>query len=266
MRSHGATVPLDVAASPAADPYAFSPGYYDLFRAGDGDRALPSVAFFAGLAPEGGSALELGPGTGRITMAVAERAASVCCLERSPTMRAVLVAKLAVRPDLWDRVTVLPGSATAFELGRQFDYVYLAGVLEHVPVADRPQLFRAIARHLAPGGRAAMDMVLTMPAPEMAERDLDEARLGECRYIYAAQAERLGPDLSRLRMSYRTYHHTDLICTEVVTRLHHMHRPGPVLADLAAAGLVPAAGTGLAMASHDPADPGAVVVRKETSR
>jgi SAM-dependent methyltransferase len=260
-------VPVDAAATaPATDPYAFTPGYYDLFRAKDGDQALPSVAFFAGLAPDGGSALELGPGTGRITLAVAKRAASVCCLERSPTMRAVLLAKLAARPDLWDRVTVLPGSAPSFELDRQFDYIYLAGVLEHVPEADRPLLFRSIADHLAPGGGAAMDMVLTMPAPQMAERDLDEVRLGECRYVYSAQAERLGPDLSRLQVTYRTYHRDELISTEVVTRLHHMHRPGPVLADLAAVGLVPAEGTGLAMASHDPADPGAVVVRKGAGR
>ena len=246
----------------ATDPYVSTPGYYDLFRANEGEAALPSVAFFADLAPAGGAALEIGPGTGRITLAVAERVASICCLERSATMRAVLLAKLAERPKLWDAVTVLPGSAPAFELGRRFDYIYLAGVLEHVPEGDRPLLFRSIADHLVPGGVAAMDMVLTMPAPELAERELDEVRLGECRYVYSAQAERLGPDLSRLRMTYRTYHGDKLITTEMVTRLHNMHRPGPVLADLAAVGLVPREGTGLAMASHDPNDPGAVVVRK----
>lgn len=221
------------------DPYAFTPGYYDLFRAKDGNQALPSVSFFADLAPVGGSALELGPGTGRITLEVAKRAASVCCLERSPAMRAVLLAKLAEQPRLWDRVTVLPDSAPSFELGRQFDYIYLAGVLEHVPEAERPLLFSSIARHLAPGGVVAMDMVLTMPAPQMQERDLDTVRLGDCRYVYSAQAERLGPDLSRLRMTYRTYHREELISTEVVTRLHNMHRPGPVLADLAAVALFP---------------------------
>jgi SAM-dependent methyltransferase len=245
------------------DPYVSIPGYYDLFRAKEGDTALPSVAFFADLAPEGAAALELGPGTGRITLAVAERVAELWCLERSATMRAVLLAKLAERPKLWDKVTVLPGSAPVFELGRRFDYIYLAGVLEHVPEADRPSLFRTIADHLAPGGIAAMDMVLTMPAPELAERELDEVRLGECRYVYSAQAQRLGPDLSRLRMTYRTYHGDKLVATEVVTRLHNMHRPEPVLTDLAAVGLVPAQGNGLAMAGHDPDDPGAVVVRKQ---
>ncbi|MGI5169457.1 class I SAM-dependent methyltransferase [Spirillospora sp. CA-253888] len=247
------------------DPYAFTPGYYDLFRAKDGGRALPSVAFFADLAPPGATALEIGPGTGRITLAVAERAAGVVCLERSATMRAVLVAKLAGRPDLWDRVTVLPGSAPSFALGRTFGYVYLAGVLEHVPPADRPELFASIAAHLEPGGICAMDMVMRQPALDAPERVVDEAVLGECRYTLAAAARALGPDLSELRMTYRTYHRGELIGTEVVERRHNMHRPEPVLKDLADAGLHPLEGDGLAQASHDPDDPGAVVVGKAAS-
>jgi len=42
---------------------------------------------------------------------MAERVASVLCLERSATMRAVLLAKLAERPNLLDRVTVLDSTA-----------------------------------------------------------------------------------------------------------------------------------------------------------
>lgn len=243
-----------------ADPYSVTAGYYDLFRAAEEERALPSVSFFASLAPVGGSALELGPGTGRVTLAVAERVATVCCLERSATMRAVLLAKLAQRPALWDRVTVLPGSAPSFQLGQRFDYVYLAGLLEHIPHIDRPKLFSAVAEHLVPGGTAAMDMVLTEPAPDTPERELDDVRLGECRYVHSMRAQRISPDLSRVHITYRTYHRGELVATDVVTRLHHMHRPGPVLADLAAAGLVPADGTGTGTEFNDA---GEVVVRKD---
>jgi SAM-dependent methyltransferase len=261
-------VPEDRAAAGAfTDPYALTPGWYDLFRAAEGADALPSVPFFAGLAPSEGTALEIGPGTGRITLAVAERAAAVWCLERSPTMRAVLLAKLAGRPGLWDRVTVLPGSAPGFHLGRRFDYVYLAGVLEHIPAADRPALFATIAEHLVPGGIVAMDMVLTLPAPDEPEHEVSQVRLGECRYVYSLQAERIGPDLSRLRMTYQTFHDGELIASDVVTRLHNMHRPGPVQADLAAAGLLPVTGTGAETdaAAAASAIPGAgmVVARKD---
>ncbi|MEV5571710.1 class I SAM-dependent methyltransferase [Spirillospora sp. NPDC052269] len=248
--------------APAAftDPYAFTPGYYDLFRAHE--DALPSVSFFAGLTPPDADALEIGPGTGRLALAVAERARTLTCLERSPTMRAVLISKLAQRPDLRSKVTVLQGTAPGFDLGRTFDYVYLGGVLEHVPPAERPVLFAAIAAHLAPGGLCVMDMVLRMPAPDLEERVMDEQDLGECRYVLSAEAERLGPDLSRLRQTYRTYLRGELIATEETERLHNMHRPEPVLKDLADVGLHPAEGDGLAQATPLPDDPGAVVVRK----
>jgi len=251
---------------PDTDPYSLTPGYYDLFRAVEGERALPSVGIFVALAPAGGSALELGPGTGRAALKVAERVATLCCLERSPSMRAVLLAKLAQRPELWDRVTVLPGSAPSFRLGRRFDYIYLGGVLEHISQPDRARLFAAIADHLEPSGTAAMDMVLTESTPDMAESEVAEVRLGECRYVHSMRAQQINPDLSRLHDTYRTYHRDDLIATEVVTRLHHMHRPGPVLADLAAAGLVPAqdrAGEVAALKAELADDPGIVVVRKD---
>ncbi|HET7015252.1 MAG TPA: class I SAM-dependent methyltransferase [Streptosporangiaceae bacterium] len=253
---------------PVADPYSLTPGYYDLFRATDREQSLPPVGIFAALAPAGGSALELGPGTGRVALAVAERVATLYCLERSPSMRAVLLAKLAQRPELWDRVTVLPGSAPSFQLGRRFDYIYLGGVLEHIPHSDRARLFAVIAGHLEPGGMAAMDMVLTESTPDMAESEVAEVRLGECRYVHSMRAQQINPDLSRLHDTYRTFHRDELIATEVVTRLHHMHRPGPVLADLAAAGLVPAqdrAGEVAALKAELADDPGIVVVRKDAA-
>lgn len=250
----------------AADPYAISPGYYDLFRA-KSENALPSVSFFADLAPVGGSALEIGPGTGRLALAVAERVASLWCLERSPTMRAVLVAKLAQQPRLWSKVTVWDGAAPTFALGRQFDYVYFGGVLEHVAPDQRPVLFRTVADHVVPGGLVAMDMVLTEPAPDHPEKLMDEVSLGELRYTLSASATALGPDLSELRMTYHTYLGERLVATEPVRRLHHMHRQGPVLADLAAVGLLPADGDGdgIVNVTNDQTDPGAVVVRRSSA-
>ncbi|MGH3377825.1 MAG: class I SAM-dependent methyltransferase [Actinoallomurus sp.] len=258
----GGMVPATADAVNPIDPYAFNPGYYDLLRAKDGDTALPSPRFFADLVPENGSVLEIGSGTGRITLELAERAGGVWCLDRSVTMRAVLLAKLAQRPDLWDRVTVLAGSALDFKLDRTFDFICMAGVLEHVSKDDRPGLFRAISDHLVPGGIAAMDMVLTEPALEMPDQVVDEVTVGECRYTFSIQADRIDPDLSHLHMTYRTHYQGEVVATEVVERLHNLHRPDAVLRDLAEVGLVPAEGSGIAMATGDPDDPGAVVVRK----
>ena len=113
-----------------------------------------------------------------------------------------------------------------------------------------------------------MDMVLTESAPDMAEGELAQVRLGECRYVHSMRAQQINPDLSRLHDTYRTFYRDELIATEVVTRLHHMHRPGPVLADLAAAGLVPdkdRAGEVAVLKANFADDPGVVVVRKDVA-
>ncbi|MEU6073928.1 class I SAM-dependent methyltransferase [Micromonospora sp. NPDC047074] len=231
-----------------ADPYAFAAGYYDLFRARP--DSWPPVGFFADLAPVGGQALEIGPGTGRITLAVAERAAGVHCLERSATMRAVLLAKLAARPDLRDRITILDGAAPDFDLARKFDYVYFAGVLEHIPPQARPALFRTVAAHLAPDGVLAMDMVLDLPVADEPERPRSTAQVGECRYELSVETRPRGLDLATLRHVYRTYHQNRLVATETMERDHHYHRRAAVLRDLATAGLVAIGGS----VQHAPAD------------
>src|SRR5262245_4734083 len=241
------------------DPYAFAAGYYDLFRARP--DSWPPISFFADLAPAGGRALEIGPGTGRITLAVAERVAGVHCLERSATMRAVLLAKLAARPDLRARVTVLDGTAPDFELGQRFDYVYFAGVLEHLPPRVRPALFQTVAAHLAPGGTLAMDMVLDLPVPDEPERHRDSVTVGECRYDLSVEIRPHGPDLAQLRQVYRCYHRGRLLGTERMERDHHFHRRAAVLRDLAAVGLVATGGSVQHAPADGPGNPGTLVAR-----
>lgn len=111
-----------------------------------------------------------------------------------------------------------------------------------------------------------MAMVLTESTPDMAESELAEGRLGECRYVHSMRAQQINPDLSRPHDTYRAFHRDELIATEVVSWLRHMHRPGPVLADLGAGGLVPAqdrAGEVAALRARLAEDPGIVVVRKD---
>jgi precorrin-6B methylase 2 len=245
----------------SVDPYVFSAGYYDLFRARP--DSWPPISFFADLAPVGGQALEIGPGTGRITLAVAERVASVHCLERSATMRAVLLAKLAARPDLRERVTVLDGAAPDFDLARRFDYVYFAGVLEHIPPQVRPALFRTVAAHLVPGGTLAMDMVLDLSVLDEPERHRDAVYVGECRYDLSVEMRSRGPDLAELRHVYRIYHQNQLVATEVVERNHNFHRREAVLRDLATAGLVATGGSVQYAPADRPGNPGTLVARFE---
>jgi len=243
------------------DLYGPAAALYDQLHVGPASPLL--VEFFAELAPEGGHALEFGPGTGRVTLAVAERSASVHCLEPSPSMRTVLLTKLAALPHLRERVTVLDGAAPEFRLGPAFDYVYLAAVLEHIPPPARRPFFGAVAAHLAPDGVLAMDMVDDEPVPDEPEREIRSVRQGECRYSRSTAVWPLGPDLAGVRHVYRTYLGEELMATETVERLHHFHRPPDVHADLEAVGLaaVPGPltdkGTLIARRAHSHGVPGA---------
>jgi SAM-dependent methyltransferase len=246
-----------------SEPYEFSAGYYDLFRTAP--DALPSVQFFTSVSPRGGAVLEIGPGTGRITMAVAERAATVHCVERSPAMRAVLLAKLAQRPHLLGKVTVLPGEAATLRLDRTFDHAFLAGVLEHVPHGERQALFAVLRGHLVDGGTLAMDMVLDTPVPDFPERAAVQVHVGECRYTLSCASTPNGPDRSRLRYVYRTYYRDELLATEVTERDHHLHRRDDVLADLEALGFTLVGGDVLDGPAA-PASAGSLVARWKATR
>src|SRR5262249_26290706 len=147
-----------------------------------GEAALPSVAFFASLAQPNASTLDVGSGTGRIALEIAERGVEVYCLEPSPGMRAVLLSKLAARPHIKSRVTVLDGAAPVFRLGRQSDYACLAGVLQCIAVDQRRVLWHTLREHLRPGGLLALDMVDEAVATDMPEELVNDARIGDCRY------------------------------------------------------------------------------------
>jgi SAM-dependent methyltransferase len=250
---------LDLSVSSPTDPYGYIAGYYDFLHVGPGSPAL--VSFFSELAPKGGRALEIGPGTGRMTIPVAERVSSLLCLERSSSMRAVLLTKLGERPDLRDRVTILDDAVPKVSLEGTFDYIFMAAVLEHVPPEARVELFSSLAAHLAPDGVFATDMVHDEPVPDQPETEVRSAFQGECRYTLSSAAWPLGPNLCGVRHVYRTYYHDTLVATETVERRHNLHRPDEVIADLMAAGLTTVGGSCMTDEVTPLSDKGTLIAR-----
>lgn len=251
---------VDLSVSADTDPYGRVAGLYDLLHIGPGSPEL--VRFFADRAPSGGRALEIGPGTGRMTLAVAEHVDRLYCLERSASMRAVLYTKLAARPELRDRVTVLDAASPDVPFDRPFDYVYLAAVLEHVPHDARRDFFGALAGQLAPGGVLATDMVHDEPVPDQPEREVREAWQGDCRYTLSSAASPLGPGLALVRHVYRTWYRGEVVATDTVQRRHFLHHPDDVLADLTAVGLTSVDGSAVTGPDSPLADKGTLVARR----
>jgi SAM-dependent methyltransferase len=102
-----------------------------------------------GLAGPGGSALELGIGTGRIAMPLAQRGIRVEGLEASTAMADQLIER---RGDLPVRVRI--GDMADFETAERFDVVYVVASTFFLLLTQERQIacLSNSARALAPGG------------------------------------------------------------------------------------------------------------------
>jgi SAM-dependent methyltransferase len=169
----------------AARPYyaagAMSAAFYDVVTAADA-RLAGDVAAYAGLAPAGGSVLELGCGSGRVTAALAERGLAVVGVDLSRAMLEQAQARRATLPaGVVSRIELRLGDMTALDLKRTFDLVVCPYfTLAHVPAGQAwKNSFATAARHLAPGGRAAfhlplLDLMRQATPPDPAALVLDE--------------------------------------------------------------------------------------------
>lgn len=134
--------------------------FYDLVAAAD--RAIAEdVALYGGLAPEGGSILELGSGTGRVATALADKGFQVLGVELAPAMLAKARAGLDELPEpVRHRLRYRQGDMTSLSLGESFDTVICPFyALAHIPRgAAWENTFKGVFKHLRPGGLAAFHM------------------------------------------------------------------------------------------------------------
>ena len=145
--------PHDVPASP--DRYSGLAAYYDAAYAQLRDDA--DVEFYTRLAEVAqGPVLELGVGTGRVLLEIAERGIPVTGLDLSAAMLRTLRGKSAL-PTL--RLVQAP--MQRFALGDdRFCLIYAAfrGFQHLGSVADQLSCLACVRRHLAPGGTFAFDV------------------------------------------------------------------------------------------------------------
>ena len=114
----------------------------------------PTVDFLAGLA-RGGSALELGIGTGRIALPLSERDVSVHGIDLSPDM----VARLRAKPGA-ETVGVTVGDFASTRVKGSFSLVYLVfNTIENLTTQEEQvQCFCNAARHLDAGGSFVVEV------------------------------------------------------------------------------------------------------------
>lgn len=153
---------------------------YDL-GIGRGGPGRDDVGFYVGLARGAGSGvLELACGTGQVTIPLALAGFEVTGLDLSSLMLDQARRKVAeLDPAVRDRVHLVEGDMTTFELGREFDAVFIP--FRSFQFLLTPDLQRSclerIHRHLRPGGTFALQMfdpLLDLCVPDATSERVDE--------------------------------------------------------------------------------------------
>ena len=109
----------------------------------------------------GGPVLELGAGTGRITIPIAEAGIRVTALELEPGMLDKLRLKAGkLSADVGSRISVQHGDMRAFRLDEQFALVVIPfrAFLHNVTREDQLAALRRAHAHLRPGGELALNV------------------------------------------------------------------------------------------------------------
>jgi SAM-dependent methyltransferase len=136
----------------------------DMGRAAD---AMGDVAFYARLAREaaeqGQAVLELGCGTGRVTIPIAQAGVEVVGLDNAPAMLDVAQRK-AVAADVEIRWVL--ASMTGFHLHQRFGLIIIPyrSFLHLLTEADQLACLSRVYEHLSPGGRLALNFFVP-PVP-----------------------------------------------------------------------------------------------------
>lgn len=126
---------------------------YDLFDTKE------NINFFLHYSREFGEVLDIGAGTGRIAVPLAEKGVRVTCIEPSFAMRREFKRKLTQHPELSDRIEMHEDDAASFDLKKTFHTAILSGVFDHF-LDDRERLtsLTNIRKHLRSDGKLVFDL------------------------------------------------------------------------------------------------------------
>lgn len=138
----------------------YGPGGAGVFDIGD-------VSSYCRLAEETtGSVLELGCGTGRITIPILETGADVCAVDASVSQLKLLDAEANERgldPD------IIVGDMCSFEIYKEFELIILPYETVRYALTPERQLscLRQVRQHLGPDGKVVLDF--SRPEPEWSD-------------------------------------------------------------------------------------------------
>lgn len=166
--------------------------YYDFFATVWG-KADDAARFLMELVPSRSSVLEIGAGVGVTAAALAAAGFRVTALEPDPDMYAVMLSRLALRPDLEPNLTPIPKGA-GYPVRRRFDSCVCFSVLHLLESPERAALVSYAHQATRPAGQLVFEMPVASPKrlPRPWER-VAHRQFGDMRYEHHSATEPL-PD------------------------------------------------------------------------
>jgi SAM-dependent methyltransferase len=125
---------------------------------------------------QGGPALELGCGSGRVTLALAQAGMEVCGLDHDFQMLRYLRTRIPV--ELMDKVRIFQADMGAFRMAQRFALILMpCNTLSSLDDATRGRTFHNVAAHLQPGGIFAASLpnpAVLKSMPRRGEEEIEE--------------------------------------------------------------------------------------------
>jgi SAM-dependent methyltransferase len=185
--------------------------------------------------------LDVGAGTGLGTevLALAVPDGDVMAVEPSPVLRAVLLSRVAARPDLRHRVTVVAGDALGVDLPARLGAVLAMNMIGHLDPDGRRVFLRRVAERLVPGAPLVLNLQPPAEPTPIPFSVFGAVPVGRHTYEGGGSAEPSGPDSVTWRMRYRVLDADGTALREDHADYRWHVTPAEVLlAELAEAGLV----------------------------
>ncbi|GAB7044635.1 MULTISPECIES: class I SAM-dependent methyltransferase [Catenuloplanes] len=224
-----------------SDEYRDSAEFLDLMSHGMWDALRgPVTAALHGADPANGPVVDLGAGTGlgTATIAAALPKALITAVEPSSSLRAALLARIGVDPDLRARVSVLGDPAETVALPGRAAAVLALNMIGHLAPDARRDLWRRVAGTLPPSAPLVVNVQPPDEAVPVEETVFARVPVGGHVYEGGGRAEPSGPGQLTWHMTYRVRDAAGTVVREAaVSYAWHVLSVPALVTELAAVGL-----------------------------